>query len=1708
MFTRSHVLKISKILFWAGLAAVIILLAFIAVPSEKKGGIKFAPATEPHSVSIDVSVGEWEKQTYLNASEFETVTFDGRSAFYYENAATKDEQYSMDASVTSPRLQIFATDYEAEVRYFTRQKSTVPNRISAYVSADGEKYVLSDYVDVSDSGTEQAVWRKATLLLKGKVAYVRFVFTVYYSQGIKDGGIYFAHDVALKATSTSDYSGARFDLKFGENVSYDENTSTVNTDYCGYARYPELSVVSATTLGYYHRVRAAMSSDPDTMVEPVNSGEYVLYVDVYGDRNEKIASFKKIWKIWPKSVKATGGFALYNNDCVAFYGVKFLSDDGESFTAKEIETKTIYKKGDDEPYAVDFSSKNFSVKGFDKEKNPITAVNAKDGVLYAINDGEYEYDGEEKTAESLIVAFKTLDARGNPVPVTDGASVDYYKSGAKLDDGKKPVDAGEYEFSAGDGEYVPTGKITIKPKKITEVVYRGESSFDKVYDGTKIFAENGKFVDTLEGLKFIGVGAQEISVECGGAEYGRTKGNTYVLAKNCREESGNYTFDEKTPISGAKAAITPSTLILRSFINAKSAEIKFESRQYDGTDDVTVIGDEDAELDVTGAAGDVIALRSVTAKADDKNSGVRKVTLSLNDQTLFDRFAPVIKTENPPQITIYPKTVTASVQKVAGATKIYDETAVATLTITEIQITEETETELIAATEKGYEVAYESAIYDTPAAGADKEITVFNAKLLGRDAETETVFSNYVIERMTANGAIEPKPIEVTTKQIRVYRGESLPDPEITGAKTGILSMKAYRTASDAKEGDETKALPSRITETGEYFVRAECVDGNYKLDPVVIPLFVVDTESQTEQFVVFDDFNANLTTSIVVPVNGEFSLGATSVTSDGTGTGVKLVYEVIEGTAAAEQKSDGVFVAKTAGEFSVIVKAKGNSYYKDAESVEIKVEAKKISLTATASGGVTLIAGDPLPTTAVADDVKFVYNGNPIVGSFRPQDENETLTSGTNSYDYLFSATKGYLEKRINYIIDGDVYEKTVNGYVKTTDVKYAKNKEYYRVIDTSVAVSVGDELPENCYEKIENEFVATSDTTAATDKKYYTLEVSECNEIKVSSDGYFIKDESGYKPVEIGAFFDESETYYVRGKEFYGEKQVSVEFTAIKAGVTLTLGNTVVSPYSETVDFTKLIKRIKISGTDYTLPIAELKKFDGRVELFKVTVGEETTRERIDVRKLFPGIYTVYADGTAAAGNKEYYEIVADDEEFEYEITFENSAQLEIVKSKIRVVAPIKQKYYYADEEKDETLVSAIKIDGKILDGDDLLLRNCLKVRSVAAKRTTVGEYAIEPYVKDGGKNELEELNRCYEFEFVQGYVEVLPAEITVYAVSFGQIYGAENQGEITVAVSLGANASEFSREDLEEITEIIKAATKASVNVDRTSDAGDYPISIIYNGDTKNFAISYGDSVYTVHPDTLEGFSFSDKKVLYDGERHTIEVAYDKTKWPNVTVVYDKDYFVDKGTYVFKATVSAKNYNTLELLATLTIGTLTIESSSLTGNVVGVTFDENDCPYGVLPELYLVYKAATEEKKTTLKQNLENKNEGKRYEIISSFDVQIYLDGAEYRAEYPTYEIRLKTKEFKFSDDLKLFGYGENGYGELKFTYENGVYKTKATKLEDFVFAKEKVIKTSPVVIWICVGIFVIIILIALGIVFGGGNKAKKERMRSRRRHHRWA
>lgn len=111
----------------------------------------------------------------------------------------------------------------------------------------------------------------------------------------------------------------------------------------------------------------------------------------------------------------------------------------------------------------------------------------------------------------------------------------------------------------------------------------------------------------------------------------------------------------------------------------------------------------------------------------------------------------------------------------------------------------------------------------------------------------------------------------------------------------------------------------------------------------------------------------------------------------------------------------------------------------------------------------------------------------------------------------------------------------------------------------------------------------------------------------------------------------------------------------------------------------------------------------------------------------------------------------------------------------------------------------------------------------------------------------------------------------------------------------------------------TEPLTAQNLANVTVEQLQKAGVYNISVVYDGVTTAFTL-------TVANRTFEGITFADKTVTYNGTAQSIEVA---NLPQGATVSYSpSNTYTNAGMYPVTATVSAPDFDTITLSATLTI------------------------------------------------------------------------------------------------------------------------------------------------------------------------------------------
>lgn len=133
----------------------------------------------------------------------------------------------------------------------------------------------------------------------------------------------------------------------------------------------------------------------------------------------------------------------------------------------------------------------------------------------------------------------------------------------------------------------------------------------------------------------------------------------------------------------------------------------------------------------------------------------------------------------------------------------------------------------------------------------------------------------------------------------------------------------------------------------------------------------------------------------------------------------------------------------------------------------------------------------------------------------------------------------------------------------------------------------------------------------------------------------------------------------------------------------------------------------------------------------------------------------------------------------------------------------------------------------------------------------------------------------------------------------------------------------------------TEPLTAQNLANVTVEQLQRAGMYNISVVYDGVTTTFAL-------TVVNRTFDGLTFADKTVTYNGSAQSIEV----TNLPQgATVTYSpSNTYTNAGMYPVTATVSAPNFDTVTLSATLTINKATYDMSQVVFADKSVAYDGN--------------------------------------------------------------------------------------------------------------------------------------------------------------------
>ena len=1677
--------------------SLISVLAIMLVLGIYKGENSFKLNTAQNDVSYaySMSCDNWTQVVYKNAPSFKETEIIGTDAFYYALEEDENGSYSMQAELVSPKFDIYENKYSLTLSYFTRQRSSLPASISIMTSIDGVNYTEKSNIVCFDNNIPVDTWSTISTNISGKFSYLKFVITVYYSKHngslIEHGGLYLAKDFTLNSVKNGDLKSYVFTAGI---------TQTEDLVYNGKEQYPEVGISSDCKFPYYTKFVAEQDG---VVVSPINVGTYRLFTEIYDNSNElcfRIDSgtyeIKKQKIVSVENVKT-----LANIDYVVIFDAEIIDAEGNYVDFEKLNGDFIYDATSS--ITATFASDNYEEFVLDLGMvNPNTEI---DWMIYvAEKEVTTEYNGEVKSVSDNVKIFTEYDFESGEFTYETGAvAIRYYMGEEEL----QPIDAGFYTYEITYGNTELSGTLTIEPKTLYRAEYVGERSLDKTFDGTAMVAVDGILNNEFADGDFVieGFDNPELKLCYDAVKYERTTGKPYLIFDNAYFSgigADNYAFADDFYVK-ADTKISAVSLMWENFTDKNGTELEIEDKIYDATTELKILNSMGAEPSLVGLGDGKVTFGDITANADFAYCGKRKVSFSINNERLYNRYLPQIFTGEDVFCNIVRRGLTAEVTEATNTDKEYDMSAESDITVNKIKVVfGETQIDLNDGIKElldagSYYVDYESAVYENANSGTDKTITISGAKLLGYDSISEKILSNYKLEEMTYKGNIIAKEIEIITDYIIIKTGEALPEIKTNGFDSDVEFITSiYVNEIEAEMGEGT-VIPNKDIAKGEYFVRVACDEnGNYSLTDgkfyTVIPLTVTAPTETRDQIIVsqeLNDFN-----KFVIFCGGSYKMDFISATTYGKNTGLGLQYEADSDCISIT--SDGTIKGLSVGETQVTVSQRGNEYYNEAESVTFTVEVKDAEFYTEVNGYETVLYnGDSLPTD-INDYTNILLNGSKTSGNLVPTEN--IVTTGTNVYKYVFSFPESFVLAEFDYTLDKELYEKNENVYIRTSDTNYVNGKTYYIVeFEEDVTVVPGNELALSgniYYEYTEGYgYTITSDTEFRREKSYYLVKGAMVDETFVIIGDFYVSDGNGGYVLTEDTHFADGTDYYYEGKQYYGETEIDIELTALPIDMELTLGGTVTMSYGESPILGNLINSISIAGE--TVPFVKYRDMfvNDLFTLYLISYDENGELVKTDVTydKNPCGTYTVFAEN-----DEEGMLVLEITGECEYNVTLKGSASCVIEKSVVVLEIVNMEKYYYENVPTNEEFLSEMKIMGTVADGDEDKIKQSAVVSVNITPTTTVGEYEVK---LRGNGDEFENYIVIYN----SGFITVRPMPIIVTTTSRGHVF---KEDLANIDINAVSQIGGLDSDEKNKINDYIRENTTAWADVEKDSDVGEYPINVVYNGKDKNFIITFIAGKYVITPAVITGMTFEDKNVLYDGSRHSLSVSYDENEWPDVEIVYDNYYFVEEGIYTFTAKINNKNYKELVLTAKLTIGTVTISSSSLINNFVSVKINDESCTEGVNPNLTtkLIYKESTD----SLIKKLESVYSVEKYKVLGVYDIEVYLVSSKKTLDYENYTVTINPEAVKYNSNIKLFGYGTDGqYKELKFEYDSGKYTVNTSSLKDFIFVIEETTEQNPIVTWILIVGFVLLILLVLCIISSGRKRSKKDKRISRRRHHRW-
>ena len=1194
-------------------------------------------AVEYDSYSLDLS--DWTEETDRNAPAFSRdVAFSLFGVDYvaigYALTTTAEQQYSIEASLTSPELIVPQNDYLFRFSFFTRMRAATPHEVTLYASTDGETFEKVGSVLCRATGDE---FRSADIALSVPFSYLKIGIRTFYSYDdpadTTDRGLYFlSSGFALVAEKADVFERSYFD------VTYDSLAFVYN----GEKQAPAVSVSSTiyrenqyvfTTESYY-------STDTSQKVDSVHAGAYLLKITVRNRSNHVCFVVEQEYVITKAPLTVNKIEYVCNDSYVVVLYADIVDRDGRRVDKEELGlnyfTSTIHgHRTESASPVMNKPSEAFSVGIVVTSDDFIAPTeNTFVSVENAIGSSPAYYLEKYHVVTYCGRAFDFTEniffsVYGTPVtPSAPPTVVNYLIEEDSETIVSSVKDAGNYRcvmtYQGVSQEFF----VTVKPRPVAALLYTGKDIV-KYYDGTTdLFDRDADTIITqLNPTDLVPCDDPDLAGEDGliqtmeisdvvtltysKAVFARTVGNTYLVLNNPSlfgsdapnyyihpsfhvisavllvgdvyekvddtyvkttdtyyhegktyakatfsrldvtvggtvddfyyEKSGNvysptndivfvggkeyYSFVSEEIIRNNVVSVSATNIVLRSDIDGEGRVITCPDKTYEPNDCSAPSVDSDVALPCYGN-GDVVTYADVSFDFDDCNVGRHRLSVTLSNHALYDRYLPEVLTSVPLYGVIVPKALTADTDAtdlfLENVDKVYDGTDAAFPRFTDLVLTE-TPADFPAFSD--YTISYESASYTQADVGNDLTLTVSGLTMTGLTDTAASFLSNYSLSEFVVTGDITPKKLIVYSQTLRVFEGEN-PRVSTNAESDADISRRIYADLAGAEAGGAS--IPSTRTTRGEYYLRIDSLSDNYYLPSpgyALVPMTVIMSE-KTRQKILFTDVEPAGGADFTLLIGSVFSPNVISVEEDsGLSTGLAVSCALSDPNGCLEI-NENVWTAVAPGTVTLTLSQSGNSYYYEADPLTLTftVSSKTITGTTTVDG---LYGGKALPVLT-EDQYRLTYGGGTPSGNLFPSDEKLVASDVALPYTYYFTSDPMISASVADFSLGGKTYYVKSGSVYERAPETYSPYNEYYLPTYTAHAVTAGEAIVGLYYENV---FVLTPDTVFVSGKNYYLSSFAPDDTVAL---GAIVPGGIYYEKTE-GVFFLSTDATFVSGKTYY---------------------------------------------------------------------------------------------------------------------------------------------------------------------------------------------------------------------------------------------------------------------------------------------------------------------------------------------------------------------------------------------------------------------------------------------------------------------------------------------------------------------------------------------------------------------------------------------